>query len=166
MKSLISIASLLIICMAIGCSESKPGKLAKEAYLALKKIEAKTETGVTYLEYSKTVSDAKYAVNIFIESNENKNMPFRNSITMIMNQYSWVVQIWRDKIRSGGGAIAFGVPLESGLYKYLEKSHPNFLKDEKSSIWNDQCFIDSQKLTQLLWKDASLELNRISELFR
>ena len=51
------------------------GQSAKEAFKALKKVEARVETGVSYKDYPQVIADAKAEVNMFLEGKEAKKIP-------------------------------------------------------------------------------------------
>ena len=165
MKSSIVIFSLLLICMAGGCSDGKPGKLAKDAYLSLKKIEAKTETGVTYPEYVQAVGEAKYTVNIFTENKGDKDFPnnlIKFSILEVMQKYLVVGAIWSNKIQSGSSVIH----ADSNLYHMIAESCPKIKEDAMSiNSWH-YGFIEGDEAMKTLWKDASSDLKKISIHFK
>jgi hypothetical protein len=144
------------MCIASGCFDSKPGKLAREAYLSLKKIETKVETGVNYRDYCKAVSDARCAVNIFMESDENKNMSIRQSISKIMEQYIFVTVIWSNRIKTNYFYISSSQ--DKALFNKIAKLYPKIVVEGD--------FINTEKAMLLLWADASLELNEISKFFK
>ena len=51
------------------------GQSAKDAIRALKKLEARVEAGISYKDYAPALGDAKFEVNLFLESPEAKEMP-------------------------------------------------------------------------------------------
>ena len=145
------------MCIASGCFDSKPGKLAREAYLSLKKIETKVETGVNYRDYCKAVSDARCAVNIFMESDENKNMSIRQSISKIMEQYIFATLIWSNRIKNKYYYISSSSSQDKALFNKIAKLYPKIV---------DGGFINLERAMLLLWADASLELNKLAEIFK
>ena len=148
---------LLVICMAGSCSDGKPDRLARDAYLSLKKIEVKAETGVNYRDYCQAVSDAKCAVNIFMESDKNKDMPIKHSISKIMEQYIFATLIWSNRIKNKYYYISSSSSQDKALFNKIAKLYPKIV---------DGGFINLERAMLLLYADASLELNKLAEIFK
>ena len=65
------------------------------AYKALKKVEARTEVGVSRRDYPEVIAEAKVAVNLFIESPESKSVPdLTESLEKAMKHYSDAKNLW------------------------------------------------------------------------
>ena len=47
----------------------------KDAVMALKKMEARVQSGISYRDYGNALADAKFPVNLFMESIEVKKNP-------------------------------------------------------------------------------------------
>lgn len=77
---------------------------ARNAVRALKKLEARTEAGMSYRDYSPALGDAKFEVNMFIESKEANNFSdMKSSIIKAMNYYDNAKYFWSINIISYGG---------------------------------------------------------------
>lgn len=73
---------------------------ARNALNAVKKLEARTEVGVNYTDYSKSVGDAWGDVKIFIESREGKPLTeFSHLLANAMADYKLALDIWADRVR-------------------------------------------------------------------
>jgi len=48
---------------------------AKDGIIALKKLQAKCQTGISYRDYSNALGEAKFPVNMYTESEESKKYP-------------------------------------------------------------------------------------------
>ena len=65
------------------------------AYKALKKVEARTEVGVSRRDYPEVIAEAKVAVNLFIESPESKSVPnLTESLEKAMKHYADAKNLW------------------------------------------------------------------------
>ena len=76
------------------------GQSAKEAIKALKKLEARCETGTNYRDYVNAMVDAKFEVNLFLEGSEAKSSPpsLVESITNAMRAYEKAKDDWKSSI--------------------------------------------------------------------
>jgi len=76
----------------------KPGKLAMEAYSALRKIEAAIETGISYVEYRKQLGDVWFNVKAYLESAEASSLPnLTDSIRGAMQGYNDAAAVWKAR---------------------------------------------------------------------
>jgi hypothetical protein len=67
---------------------------------ALKKLEARIEVGVNYLEYSRVVGETWGEVKVFIESPDGKSLSeFNELLTRAVNDYKMAMEIWQNKIK-------------------------------------------------------------------
>lgn len=65
------------------------------AYNALKKVEARTEVGVSRRDYPEVIAEAKVAVNLFLESPESKSVPdLTESLEKAMKHYTDAKNLW------------------------------------------------------------------------
>jgi len=75
------------------------GQSAKEAYKALKKLEAKCQIGISYSDYVSTLGDAKYEVNLFLGSNAaDRQQAISSSINKVIEHYNNILLVWRYKL--------------------------------------------------------------------
>ncbi len=80
--------------------KSPPGE-AKDVIKALKKLQARTEIGINFVDYDKAISDVLPEVKVFIESDEAKPMPeVRLLLGNAMECYLKVRDIWGKSISS------------------------------------------------------------------
>jgi hypothetical protein len=69
---------------------------AKNAVKALKKLEARCQAGISYRDYSPALGDAKFDVNMFIETNDAKELEkLRLSIMKSIQHYEYANIIWQ-----------------------------------------------------------------------
>jgi hypothetical protein len=77
-----------------------PPESARSALNAVKRVEARTEVGINYRDYSALVGDAWADVKIFIESPDGKRLQeFSSLLAKAMDEYRLALEIWNDKIQ-------------------------------------------------------------------
>jgi uncharacterized protein YneF (UPF0154 family) len=108
---------------------------AKEAIKALKKLEAKTQVGISYQDYAPALGDALFEVKTFLESPDAAKMPqLSESLKKVMECYSYAkgfYDIWVE-------------------VKCLEIKNPEF---RKSTVeWVKQVMITYPELSEAIWK--------------
>lgn len=70
----------LILIVLFGSVGLAYGQTAKDAIKALKKLEAKTESGMSYQKYREALGDTNAEVKIFLESKAGKKITCISSI--------------------------------------------------------------------------------------
>jgi hypothetical protein len=168
---------LLIVYMTL-CPSLLYGQPGKDAYRALKKIEAATQTGITYRDYTKLLSDAQLELNLFEESEEAKlNSTLTSSFGIAFSHYKAAGIVWKDKIDGLEFVIVymknptdyFNSPGNKNRVEHLSKVFPESMKktNEGGLIEEDSFgtgIISARSITQFLWKEASKELRKASKL--
>lgn len=77
---------------------------AKDAIQALKKLQMRTETGVSYREYPSILSDTKYTVKMYVESPEGAlNSELSKLLLEPLNHFESALTIWKDKFSTNKG---------------------------------------------------------------
>lgn len=75
--------------------------VAIEAVNALKKLQARTQVGITYKDYAPALGEAKFALNLFVESSQSKDFP---ELVQILNSafetFKMAGEVWDDKFNS------------------------------------------------------------------
>lgn len=94
-RHVISIACLFIIALpTIAIAQS-----AKEAFIALKKMEARLQAGISVRDYSVALGETKFPVNLYLEGPEAKeNMELSLLIEKVMKHYENIGTIRKERI--------------------------------------------------------------------
>ena len=80
---------------------------AKEAVMALKKMEARVQSGIAYRDYSPALGETKFSVNVYLEDPEAKKDPELTSlIKRVMVHYEQAGFVFKESL--------------SGPYRYLD----------------------------------------------
>lgn len=138
------------------------GQSAKEALLALKKLEVKVETGISYIDYSSALADAKFPVKLFLETSESKNdANLAASFQKIIDGYEFASSVWNVKFNCTRGVMEF---MHSGcnadIFNKVKKEYPSV---PIQTIWGQESFsIDYAVL--MIWQNASKEIQVASDL--
>ena len=134
---------------------------AKDAVMALRKLQAKVEAGVTYRDYRSSLGDAKFEVDLFLEKHppSAKEARIQSSVDKAYMHYSMAAKVWDVKIAKGRyGPCVLGYE-DSDLLKILFELYPE-LKDERvlsgiSGNYGPLCVDD---FMQAAWREARKEL--------
>lgn len=86
-------AILLLACLGLIACNQIP-QSGNDAYIALKKLEAKTQTGINYVDYLRALGDAKFAVNSFL-GEKSASGEFAKAIEKTMELYEEAAHIWQ-----------------------------------------------------------------------
>ena len=145
---------------------SKIGGSAKEAIRALKKLEARCEAGISYKDYGPALGDAKFEVNLFLESAEARNKAkLAEAIEAVIGHYEFAATVWRRKVSDRFGNF---IAINSELGQTVLKLYPSANKDyreggalsqlmQKPAIWVDA-------LLSVIWGEATKDLKRATAL--
>jgi cell division protein FtsB len=125
----------------------------KEAVLALKKLQARVETGVSYRDYSPAVSEAKFAVKLYLDSPESKDEPdLSTSLLKTIEHYQIANDLWGEKF-SGRKPSDFVTPrVKQAVFKIYPDAPDLGVATQYSH------------LLSFIWGKASLELNTANSL--
>lgn len=159
---LLFFAAMVVVFIAPGSAHTQS---AKEAMLALKKMHARCQAGITYKEYGPALGEAKFSVNLFMEGEDAKrNSPLTTAINKAMSDYEMAGSLWRHKIVSSPRAIQ----LPRNEADPWLKLYPEAEKPEKEggalnagygkSIGMDYFFYSP--FISLIWKSASQNISQ------
>jgi hypothetical protein len=81
----------LILILLFGAVGLAYGQSAKKAYESLKRLEAKTQVGIAFNDYLKTLGEAKYEVNAYAE---NRNTKLAGYLQLAIFHYELAAQTW------------------------------------------------------------------------
>lgn len=103
---------------------------AKNAYKALKKLEARCDAGISYKDYAPVLGEARFEVNMFLDSTDAKKFPeIINSLTKALEHFTFVKSMWDIKFR--GSAVENFVRLDSRDGNIFLMNYPDATSDMK-----------------------------------
>jgi hypothetical protein len=155
MKKLLMLIVMLLTVFSF--VELAYGQSAKDAIKALKKIEARTETGITKKDYSAALADTKVEVNLFLESKAGKKNPqLTDHIKKALYLFEIANTIWGEKFTPYAtryeqiGAVA----VDSDYGKLIRKLYPKARTSKPGEYIVDIVLSD-------IWADASKEIKML-----
>ncbi len=169
--SIILVQLFLSVIFFTGITYAQSGK---EAFKALKKLEAKVEIGISYQKYRETLGDTNADVKLFLESNEAGNSPeLSRSISKVMLNYKDAADLWGQYIESRGKLDFYDLdnPHEARqFYPDLIDSYQRILKKypkayDKVIVRPEMVhkrIINLNDILQVIWSEASKELKKAS----
>jgi hypothetical protein len=117
-------------------------EVSSQAVYALKKLEARTQSGISYRDYGPALGETKFAVNMYLESpDRDKNPQLAAYVDQTMTTYTAAGMIWDLKFHGliGGGTQDF-IPVGGrlgGIVGSILQDYPNLdLSQIKHTIQN------------------------------
>lgn len=97
---IISAIACSLLALSAGCTQkTKTSALGNEALTALKRLEARTEVGVSKTAYSSALGEAYFSVKQFLESADAKSMPeLGKALTKTVYWYKAADEFWDIKV--------------------------------------------------------------------
>jgi hypothetical protein len=143
------------------------GQSAKDAVKALKKLEAKTETGINYKDFATALADTKVEVESFVNSKQAKRNPgLSECLNKTLEHYMLTNKIMNQRIQNLRMARETGdkfaeidsdvIKTDSPLGKMLMRQYPR-IEPHKGKY-----FIEI--LIPEIWNEASKELKKCDSL--
>lgn len=146
---------------------------AKEALLGLKKLEARCQIGISYHDYSSAVADAKFPVNVFMESAEAEKFPdLKAAINKAMGHYETANIFWNRRMNPRQGEIE----LQSGLIwtkspmgQYISNAYPQAVAIAPTTginwLLGNPKYYPLDSVLPIIWGEASKELANATALY-
>ena len=161
--------TLVIISFMLSIPNSALGQSCKDVYKALKKIEAKTQIGISYIDYRRELGDVQYELNLFLEGKQAKQKPeITEHLKKAMMHYLNAAKVWEMTAEKGN--IGFYSPYvkyanPTDIDKYFFKIYPKAL-DKLSNIRGPgyEKEIYYTDLLTIIWNEASNELKKVASL--
>ena len=142
---------ILILVMLTACTKRVPQE-AHDALASLRKIQASTEVGVNFQQYSSLLIEAKDKVNNATRVLEDG--PLKTEIMLAMDSYKDAGDVWQEKIKGEAQLTSVTDPGKTLIPKYSLKT--------TSEYHYQVC--DTEKALQTIWFLASLRLEKLSQL--
>jgi len=177
-------AILIFFIISIMIPISVHAQTAKDAILALKKLEAKIQVGISYRDYLPALGEAKFPVNLYLESIEAKNnTELSILIYKIIDKYDQIGFVFKEKIRGRYRYLdneSVGDAVERRYYNNLLNEYPEMNKfiEEGGAIDRDKSdkgrgiadlkhgrVLNLNYVLPVMIKNNSQDLKRASELY-
>lgn len=144
------------------------GESAKETLRGLKKLEARCEAGISYRDYGPALGEAKFEVNLFLESPEAKKNPeLAKAISNAVNHYEAARSVWSNKF--GGKYAELEFTPSSPMGRIVLETYPGLNKDVSQGgalhTIQGQTYILIDQAISIIWGEASKELKKATEIY-
>ncbi len=124
MKKMLAVI-LIVLFGSVGLAYAQA---AKDAIKAVKKLEAKVESGTSYKKYREDLGDANAEVKLFLESKAAKSDPaLAQNIKKIMGNYQDAADLW-STIAAHPQRVPYFNPNEKLTPNYDEQWHINLVE--------------------------------------
>jgi hypothetical protein len=93
--------AVLSICMGCHRASLQRDEKAVGALNALKKLDAATDTGTSYQNYSKALGETNYAVGEFLQSDSaSRNKSFTTALEASMRSFEAAEDVWTEEVKA------------------------------------------------------------------
>ncbi|MBM4300777.1 MAG: hypothetical protein FJ121_04490 [Deltaproteobacteria bacterium] len=158
--------TLIIISLLslIGCINSDRGKLAEDAILSMKKLEAKCNIGINYNDYTKDLGETAYSVRLFVDSKSADKFPnTKTHLVKAFEHYKFAKDVWEFTVinfrRQPPGFIGMGGPHEETMRSHILKTYP----DAPNALSSPPPCYQKDSLLPYIWNQASVEIKKASD---
>lgn len=175
--------AMLFIMLATFFPLNVHAQSSKDAYKALKKLEARTQTGISYRDYGPALGDAKVEVNMFSESQEAKEKPrLKEIFNRTMRHYEEAGNVWSYQFAGRGAPLYMVSPDDSAMINQILRSYPSIRSKIESMEFNEPASYDDFKrgirrktyrerlsyseTIKAIWLEASNELKKAGPLIK
>ena len=132
---------------------------AKEAVLALKELQERRESGISYRDYRNAIADAKSPVSLFAESADAKRYPeLMDLMNKVMAHYEYAGNLWHYKMTSRDAQF---IEVSSDLGRDITRSYPEAARD----ILGERHYYSVDLVLPVIWAQASKELDNTTKLY-
>jgi hypothetical protein len=154
---------ILFFILFMGIPALTHAQSAKDALMALKKLEARCQGGISYNDYVNALGEAKFHLYLYYKSPDAEKYPdLSDSFEKAILHYEFAGMVWRQKMSKKYGEF---IDMDSELGKSITRSYPNAKKvmNAGSGIYSGEYAIDL--LLPLIWAEASKELEITTNLY-
>jgi hypothetical protein len=152
--------TLLLVFLYILCFFSEVfGQSAKEAIMALMRLQMKCETGILYNEYLPAVSQAKISVMSYVESPASKSAPeFSESLCSALAHYELAGNMFEYMFHAGAGQhfVSTQNPM---LFQKIRQTYPEMHFYEQK----DETGFSYSEAIQIMWTRAASDIEKASD---
>jgi hypothetical protein len=154
---------VLFLILSMGIPASTHAQSAKDALMALEKLEARCQGGISYSDYVKALGEAKFRFNLYYKSPDAEKYPdLSDSFEKAILHYEFAGMVWRQKMSKKYGEF---IDIDSELGKSITRSYPNAIKGMNAGSGMDSGGYAVDVLLPLIWAEASKELEITTNLY-
>jgi hypothetical protein len=147
----IGVAVIVLCIPLIGCTTGYP-KEAHEALVALRKVQAATQVGVTYQQYGSLLIDAQDKVNGALRVLHDG--PLRSELNETMQAYKDASDAWSAKIKGGNDGLTDSIEPGKTLISKYSLATTNIYGQEVA---------DPDQALLVMWSNADFHLQKVAD---
>lgn len=145
-------AALLLVAL----SQSAHAQSAKDALVALKKLQMKCETGILYNEYMPALSETKVMVEDYLMTPASKNVPeFSDALIGALGHYECAGKVFDYMFKAGAGQHFVSVQ-NPDLFAKIRNTYPEL----HIYVQKDIPGFSYSEAIQVMWTRAASEVER------
>lgn len=163
---------IIFLCLLLFPSYSI-AQSAKDAYRAMKKVEAQYQAGVIYKQYLQAIGEAKFELNLFSESPEAEKTPeLLKCFQVALSCFEDAAEAWKSKTDWSMGRPHFVEIIDPNREEYWINKYPDGNEEARKNKIGYLMRIkpEDPKSTHIaidflirhIWYKASLELRKAS----
>ena len=154
----------LLVLFSVLLSGIASAQSATEAIMALKKLSAKIEVGISYREYTSELGNVNSAVKEFEGSDEAKRRPgVKAAISRVMGHYSFAQAVWLTKI---SGYAKNYLSTKDSISANIISQYPDVQKSvSEGGALSEGFGLYIEEVVSIIWNTAGNDLARASESF-
>jgi hypothetical protein len=133
---------------------------AKNAVKALKKLEAHCQAGISYNDFHSALGDALFEVNMFIESNDAKELQsLVASIKNVVGHYYYASLLWEHKFVQNENSLFLNNPSAIAFFEAYPQANKSIEENGVISKFSaSENFVIIDNAIQYIFLEASKEL--------
>jgi hypothetical protein len=153
---------LSVVLLFFAFSPNVFGQTAREAVMALKKLQTRCSIGLSYSDYSSALAEAKSPVKLYLESPEAKNAPaLLQALITALSHYDSVIRVWGYEFTKTSITNEIYSKSDSSLYNAIKIDYPD-VTVHSSFLKCDYIVID--EAISIIWSKAAGEVGLASDL--
>lgn len=160
---------LLMLGAIVLFSGAAYAETAKDAYRALKKLEARTQAGINYRDYRTALGEAKLDYNLYVESSNAQREPaITKSLKDAMACYALAMMAWEQIFSGPPGSLSLHyIKIDSQLGGLINTSFPGedrsfFVFEDEHTKKQQVPFVWAEDFVAVAFRQASKSLGEVS----
>lgn len=161
---------IVMILMSVGIAH---GQSAQDALEALKKLQSRTQVGISYKDYGPALGETHYKVKLFLDNPEsNKNPLLKKAISKALDHFTYANDVWKTKIENGSDHLYRVVPEVGELkqqFEYEKKIADRIVKDYPGvykTMGDRTDTINLSNVISVIWNEAAKEIETATKLVK
>lgn len=160
----------ILLMLLAACSKPAPPEEAKKALEELQRLDSRIEVGIARLDYSKSVSDAKFATEQYEATKDAERRPeFTQPLKASVNGHLLALEYWEcDSLKSMEDSYDAAYECRDGVIKSISTQYPDIgTKVTETTQGHDLSYVSQglaeDALVQLIWQHTDADAKKAAE---